>query len=194
MVYSQSSILALGLWLCTASAQAQVGMTGEAPVGESVSPVDGVSSDGEKASDAEGDTSVVVERREVIQKCIEAHENAQLENLESHLLKQREWLLRCAELECPGSIRLDCSSWLESNQRETPSIQILVRDQYGASLEAVATIDSIGPVPIESTIELNPGSYRVAIAANGRHYERRVSLVARERGRLISFTIVDAKE
>jgi len=102
--------------------------------------------------------------------CIQSAEQGQTARNSGALLHARELFSRCAAQDCPRVLRHDCSSWLEDDDRQIPSIVLGAHDADGHDVvDARASID--GAVVRQqldgNPIELDPGTHAIHFEKTG---------------------------
>jgi hypothetical protein len=117
----------------------------------------------------------------VVERCVEAHDNARVLMLEEKWLEAREGMLRCQEAACPLAIRSDCAAWLEEVARILPTLLVVVeRDDDG---KAVVELEIDGrklelPNP-PRPLEVLPGTHLVRVALPGYPQVERVVVLGK---------------
>lgn len=125
--------------------------------------------------------------------CLEAHEKAQVQRLESHYVEARELLLTCAQRDCPRLVNSDCSSWLAELDASMPTVVFAVSDDAGRDLldARVLVNGRLLAHHIDGrALALNPGVYTVRFEADG-YAPDELSLSVRdgEKSRLVRGTL-----
>lgn len=120
--------------------------------------------------------------------CVDAHERAQVERLEGHLLAARAELDRCSVDTCPAAIRRDCLGWKVELATAIPTVVIeTLLDDKPASVAEVRIDDApLGSFVPGLRLSLDPGPHRALVRlTNGAEREVRFELRQGEQNRVV---------
>lgn len=102
--------------------------------------------------------------------CLEAYEETQKLRKLGKLLDAKKQALVCAQSECPGVVRDDCTSWSVELDKSVPSIVLVVTDVDGKDLtEAKVYLDGeeVTAHKEGKAISLDPGSHKLRVERVG---------------------------
>ncbi len=103
-----------------------------------------------------------------IAQCIAASESVQDALRQGKLLAARVAVAGCMSAQCPAMIRTDCDDYSRKVEAALPSVLIRVLDQDGADVpRATLTVDDVAVALDGRSLELDPGSHKVAAVAAG---------------------------
>jgi hypothetical protein len=94
--------------------------------------------------------------------CVDAASKGQTLRDEHKLVEARDQFRLCARGVCPAAVRNDCANWLDSAERDLPTVVITAKNGAGAPLIDVRV--SVDGQPLASSfdgeaIPMNPGSH-----------------------------------
>ncbi|MBN2195508.1 MAG: hypothetical protein JW751_22000 [Polyangiaceae bacterium] len=128
-------------------------------------------------------------RAEDTERCATAYEHAQEDRQRQRFFSAREQLALCL-LECPTVLARDCSDWLRDLEARMPTLEIVVRDERGATVTPSAvSVDGRALAGDELTVELDPGEHRVEVRGKSGFVEQ-VTLTLRPGDRIRHVTTV----
>jgi hypothetical protein len=122
--------------------------------------------------------------------CIQAHSAGQRELKAGHLRAAARLFTACgSEPSCPDDVRRECTEFLESAKRLTPSVIFVVQDESGKDVTAVR-VYSGDELVVDSldgrAIELDPGTRHLRfLLPGGRVVATDVLIRESEKGRII---------
>jgi hypothetical protein len=95
------------------------------------------------------------------QQCLAAHEQAQIQRMDSKLIEAMAQLRKCSEAECPAFIRGDCIRWLEEVHNAIPTVSLVASSEDGDESDVEVFIDDelLTDHLDGRAFELNPGIY-----------------------------------
>jgi hypothetical protein len=101
-------------------------------------------------------------------RCVQAHAEAQQRRMHGSLLAAREELLVCGRNDCPTPVMNDCAGWLNEVEASLSSIVFAVSDQAGHDI-VDASVRADGKLLSERSdgraLTLDPGTYTFALTA-----------------------------
>ena len=127
----------------------------------------------------------------VVERCVEAHDNARVLMLEEKWFAAREGMLRCQDPACPLAIRSDCAAWQEEVTRVLPTLLVVVeRDDDGRSAVELELDGRKLELPNPPRpIEMLPGTHLLSVSLAGYpKIERVVVLDKGEKNHLVRVT------
>lgn len=98
----------------------------------------------------------------IVERCVEAHHDAQTARRDHHLAIAKTELATCAQAGCPRLIASDCQRWLSEVDAQLPSVIVSANDPA-----ARLYIDDT-PVAADRAIDVDPGPHRFRAEAPGK--------------------------
>lgn len=126
-------------------------------------------------------------------RCLEAHEQAQVDRLDGKLRAAAAGLRLCADVVCPAVIRDDCVRWTEAVSSELPTVIFAAQSEDGdeSEVRVLANGELVAPQLDGKPVALDPGAYRLRFEhPAAAPIEVPVVLRAGEHDRVVTVTFV----
>jgi len=126
-------------------------------------------------------------------RCLEAHEQAQVDRLDGKLRAAVARLRVCADVVCPAVIREDCVRWTEAVSHDLPTVIFAAQSEDGdeSEVRVLANGEVVAPALDGKPVALDPGAYRLRFEhPAAAPVEVPVVLRAGEHDRVIAVTFV----
>ncbi len=126
------------------------------------------------------------------ERCASAYESAQRLQRQGSLLESREELGVCLR-ECAEIVRPECARWLAEVEEALPSIVIAVKRADGSDVKLPQIAVNQRSVSADGrATELNPGTHRIEVDAEGQRLTQEIVLREGERGRHVVLSLPPA--